>query len=104
MSGKKSGKKPSIELPKHRGKAVVIGPGQKRLAVDLSMIPPLVGDTIRIGFRGDAATVDDINEHLDRLERCAPGMAISVSDGIRSLLKRGAESFREGDTKEDDTK
>jgi hypothetical protein len=92
--------KPTLEVPKQRGRAVVIGPKQRRQPVDTSLIPALIGETIRIGFRGDAVTVGDINSHLDRLERRAPGLMISASDAIRSLIRRGEQGFCEDERRE----
>ena len=64
------------------------------------MIPAISGETIRLAFRADSKCVGEVNAHLDRLAEMSPGLVITVSDGLRSLIHRGAEAFREDDRKE----
>jgi hypothetical protein len=64
------------------------------------MIPAISGETIRLAFRADSKCVREVNEHLDRLAEMSPGLVITVSDGLRSLIHRGAESFRQDDREE----
>jgi hypothetical protein len=82
-----------LQLPKSRPIARVRG--GKRLEVDLSMVPPTTGESIRVAFRADTVTLADIEEHLRRLEARAPGIAITLTDAVRSLIQRGAGAFRE---------
>jgi hypothetical protein len=60
----------------------------------MSLIPPLTGGSIRLNFRADHVTLDDIEKHMRRLEAMAPGCAITLSDTLRSLVQEGAKSFR----------
>lgn len=83
--------------PRARGQAILIPPGEKRPEADLSAIPDIEGETIRIAFRADRTTVDLVNEHLDRLAKLAPGMVVTVSDAVRSLIHKGAEAYRDDD-------
>jgi hypothetical protein len=95
-------KRRKLEPPKPRVATVVIRDG-KRPPVDLSLIPPVAGETIRLGFRADTVTCSDIQAHLDRITSRAPGVAIAMSDAVRSLIQRGAAAFEEDDrTKQED--
>jgi hypothetical protein len=91
-----------LQLPKSRPIARVRG--GKRLEVDLSMVPPTTGESIRVAFRADTVTLADIEEHLRRLEARAPGIVITLTDAVRSLVQRGAEAYRQQDdrNREDD--
>lgn len=90
------------EQPQGRGRVVVRRPGEPKTERDTDMIPAITGETTRVAFRADTACVRDINEHLDRLAHAAPGLMISVSDGLRSLIRRGAQAFREDDRNQQD--
>jgi hypothetical protein len=68
----------------------------------MSLIPPLTGDSIRLNFRADHVTLDDIEEHMRRLEAMAPGIAITLSDTLRSLVQRGAKAYRDEPTDYED--
>ncbi|MDH3656084.1 MAG: hypothetical protein OEN21_17605 [Myxococcales bacterium] len=62
---------------------------------DMSLIPPLTGDSIRLNFRADHVTHADIEAHMRLLEARAPYVAITLSDVLRSLIQEGAKSFRD---------
>jgi hypothetical protein len=66
------------------------------------MIPAISGETIRLAFRADSKCVGEVNAHLDRLAEMSPGLVITVSDGLRSLIARGAESFRQDDARKEE--
>ena len=68
----------------------------------MSLIPPLTGDSIRLNFRADHVTLADIEEHMRRLEAMAPGIAITLSDTLRSLVQRGAKAYRDESTDDED--
>jgi len=86
--------KQRLELPKPRNRAIVYKPGE-RPVIDLSLVPPTTGNSALVTFRADTVTLADMEEHLRRLEKRAPGAAITLADAIRSLLQEGARSYRE---------
>ena len=57
------------------------------------LVPELRGKTDKLKFVADAAIVDAINDHADRLDRLSPYFATTASDAIRSLIMEGARSF-----------
>lgn len=83
---------PKKDPTKPRPAKVIKG---KRPRPDLSLIPPLTGESKLINFRADAVTLADMEEHLERLEARAPYVAITLSDALRSLIQEGARSFRQ---------
>ncbi len=91
--------KKKLELPKPKSRAVVVKPGE-RLKVDMSMVPHTTGESLQLSFRADPVTLQDIEEHLRRIEARAPGVAITLTDAVRSLVQRGAEAYREDERNE----
>ena len=57
------------------------------------IVPDLRGETVKLNFKADAAIVDAINQHVDRLRKLSPHLGISNSDAIRSLIMEGARSY-----------
>jgi hypothetical protein len=80
------------EMPRARGRAVVLKPGEKVLPPDLSLVPVLTGPNRRLAFRADHTTINCINEHLDRVGGTTAHV-ISPSDAIRALIQRGAAAY-----------
>lgn len=78
------------ELPKGRGRAVILPPGEKLRMFTEEELPQCSGPTRRIAFRADATDVDCLNRELDRLHEIAPSHIITVADALRSLIRRGA--------------
>ena len=66
------------------------------------LVPELTGPTVKLNAKIDAATVDLINEHAERLYRLCPDFPTTASDAIRSLLHRGAREFRADDRTQPD--
>ena len=97
-------KKKPLELPKPSGKVVIYKVGEKRPPIDMTWIPQIEGETVALNLRCDRATVEAFEEHLRRLEDKAPGMVITLSDAVRSLIFRGAIAFREQPDKDTDEK
>jgi hypothetical protein len=87
-------KKPKLALPKPANRAIVYRPGE-RPKIDMSLVPPTTGESIRASFRADPVTIADMEEHLRRLEKRAPGAVITLTDAIRGLIQEGARSYRE---------
>ncbi len=90
-----SSKTETLEPPKARASAIVFRVGEDRPPVDTSMIPPVVGETIRLAFRTDRVMVNEVEDHIDRLCERAAGMVITPSAALRSLVHEGARSFKE---------
>ncbi len=97
------GRKPKdkLEAPQGKGRVIVRRAGEPfppfRLAV-----PELEGPSLRLAFRADAACIDLINEHIERLADAYPGTVITASDGMRDLMRLGAEAARQADKDTED--
>jgi hypothetical protein len=86
--------KPKLEPPKARGVAVLRRPGDPFPEPPTAdVVPELHGETIKLNFMADAAIVDVVNEHIERLSRRTV-LVTTASDAIRSLLVEGARSYR----------
>jgi hypothetical protein len=83
-----------LEVPKPRRQAVSYKIGE-RPENDTSLIPHSTGDSVRLSFRADPVTLEDVRQHLRRLERMAPVMSVTTTDALRSLIQRGAIAYRE---------
>jgi hypothetical protein len=57
------------------------------------IVPELRGKTDKLKFVADAAIVDAINDHHDRLVELSPWFPMTASDSIRSLIMEGARSY-----------
>jgi len=58
------------------------------------LIPELRGESVKLNFKADAAIVDAINDHVDRLRKLSPYFGISNSDAIRSLIMEGSRAYQ----------
>ena len=72
-------------------------PGPRK-PVDLSEIPEMHGPTVKLQVRVDGATADLIQEHYERLTELAGGTVVTLSDTLRSLLLKGAQTYRAADS------
>jgi hypothetical protein len=92
------GETPSgLRRPQARGRVtmrrVKDTPSGDKPSMPPSLVPVIVGETIKIGVRYDQSMLDVIQEHVDRLAGQTIEV-ITVTDGIRSLLVEGARSYR----------
>ena len=88
-------------MPRARGRAVVLKPGEKVLAPDLRLIPVLTGPSRRLAFRADHVTTDCINAHLERVSKTT-ATVVSPSEAIRALIQRGAAAYLEDERNQTD--
>ena len=58
-----------------------------------SLVPEPRGKTDKLKFVADAAIVNAINDHHDRLAGLSPYFPTTASDSIRSLIMEGSRSF-----------
>jgi hypothetical protein len=84
------------EKPKLRGlqPARIRRPGEPPASpLPASLVPELRGQTDKLKFVADAAIVDAINDHHDRLVELSPWFPMTASDSIRSLIMEGSRSY-----------
>jgi hypothetical protein len=86
------------KLPQPTSSAVVNTDGGKLSEQwDTSLLHQTLGETIRIGFRADHQTCDRLQRHIDRLEDKAPGLVITLSDALRSMIMVADLALNEDD-------
>jgi hypothetical protein len=100
MGKKKEGKAVrGLTLPTPRVVAVVGKPGQPLPVMTATSVP---GTTMKMSFRATEENIRDIGENIDRLATSSPGTLVTPTDATRSLIRRGAEAFRQDERDQQD--